>query len=101
MTAQRFALLEGKKVVNIILWDSEEEFEVPEGQIAKPAPDEIGPGWQFTNDWVAPEESPEVIPPPVVEEPDVTSAKLEALRQLTALGITDPVARTIVGLPPA
>ncbi|QFG11006.1 hypothetical protein PBI_LORETTA_24 [Arthrobacter phage Loretta] len=100
MTVERYALIEGENVVNVILWDSEEEFEVAEGLVAKLAPEEVGPGWQFSNDWVPPVASPEPEMPVIVEDPVVTEAKFEALRQLTALGITEPVARTIVGLPP-
>lgn len=100
MAVGRYALLEGENVVNVILWDSEEEFEIPEGLIAKLAPEEVGPGWLFTNDWVPPAALPEPEAPVIVEDPVVTEAKFEALRQLTALGITEPVARTIVGLPP-
>jgi hypothetical protein len=102
VATQRYAILEGTDVVNLILWDSEDEFEVLEGQVLTPAPDEVGIGWKWESDsWIQPPTPEEIIMPPVAEDPAVTSAKLEALRQLTALGITEPVARTIVGLPPA
>lgn len=95
-------MLDGVDVVNLILWDSEEEFEVPEGQVLMSAPDEVGIGWKRESDsWIQPPAPEEVVIPPVAEDPVVTDAKFEALRQLMVLGITEPVARTIVGLPPA
>lgn len=99
MSINRYALLEGDQVVNVILWDDEEDsYEPHEGQVILPALEEINIGWARTNgEWVAPP-VPELEAPPL-EDPSVTEAKITGMNQLMALGITEPVARMIVGLP--
>jgi hypothetical protein len=100
MAIHTYAVLDGEDVTNIILWDSEDEYEAPEGLTVILAPEDVSIGWKRSLDeWIAPV-MPEPEPQPT-EDPAVTEAKFEALRQLTSLGITEPVARTIVGLPPA
>jgi hypothetical protein len=98
-SAVKFAVLDGTTVVNTILLDTTNEFTPPEGHTIKPCPDHISIGWQWAMDlWLAPEE-PEPQPIPA-EDPSVTAAKMSALATLTALGISEDIARTIVGLPP-
>lgn len=101
MTANRYAVVQGEKVTNIILWDDGDAFDAPSGTSLISAPEEVSIGWGYANgEWVEPP-SIETETPVIVEDPTVIEAKMEALRQLVDLGITDPVARTIVGLPPA
>jgi hypothetical protein len=101
MAIQTYAVLDGEDVTNIILWDDiEDEYEAPEGLTVVLAPEEVSIGWKRSLDeWIAPV-LPEPEPQPT-EDPVVTAAKNTAVAQLMALGITEPVARTIVGLPPA
>jgi hypothetical protein len=101
MPVQRFAVLEGEDVVNVILLDNEDaDYVAPEGVTLIPATDAVDIGWKMVTDaWVAPP-VPEPAPAPE-EDPAVLEAKMTALGQLVGLGITDDVARTIVGLPPA
>lgn len=101
MAIQRFAVMNGEEVVNLILWDdSEDEYEAPEGSTVIAAPEEVDLGWKLSLDeWVAPARpEPEPVP---TEDPAVTAAKVTGMNQLMTLGITEPVARMIVGLPPA
>ena len=100
MATQKYVVLEGSKVVNIILWDDEvSEFTAPEGQSVRLVTGEEGIDWELVNDeWVAPP-SPEPIVP--VEDTSVVDAKYSALKELTDLGVSDKNARIIVGLPPA
>lgn len=100
MAEQKYAILEGSKVVNIILWDdANAEFTAPEGQTVRVVTGEEGIDWELVNDvWVAPD-IPE--PPAPVEDTTVLDAKYSALKELTDLGVSDKNARIIVGLPPA
>jgi hypothetical protein len=100
MTIQTYAILEGENVTNLILWDDEaDEYNVPEGLTIRLATDEVSIGWKHVDgSWVAPP-VPEPEPMPT-EDPAVTEAKVTGMNQLMALGITEPVARMIVGLPP-
>lgn len=99
MAIQKYAVLEGSVVVNTILWDDADEYLAEEGQSLLAAVDEVAIGWKHTNgEWVAPPE-PEVEPQPT-EDPAVTAAKTTGMNQLMSLGITEDVARMIVGLPP-
>lgn len=102
MAEQRFAIMDGDKVVNLILWNSDDEYEVLEGHTAVPVADEIGIDWvRSGTEWIQPETVEPLAPPVLVEDPAVTQAKITAMNQLVGLGITEAVARTIVGLPPA
>ena len=102
MPAEKHVVLEGNKVVNIIMWDPEEvnDSGFLEGEAdIRLATDEVGIGWELAND--------EWVPPVVIEEPEVphedptvTEAKYSALKELTDLGISETNARIIVGLPP-
>jgi hypothetical protein len=101
MSIKTYAVLEGEEVVNLILLDDESDYAAPEGTTLVPITDDaVTIGWKMVSDaWVAPPEpEPEVFP---TEDPSVTEAKMTALGQLVGLGISDDVARTIVGLPPA
>ncbi|UVK62846.1 hypothetical protein SEA_ARGAN_23 [Arthrobacter phage Argan] len=102
MSAIRYLLVnEENKVENTILWSSIDEYQAPEGLTIKVCEnDEVGIGWDFIDgEWVnnLPPTVPFEAPP---EDPAVLAAKEDALYQLMNLGITEPVARTIVGLPP-
>lgn len=104
MAEQKYAVLEGSKVVNVILWDPEDVnasgFEVGTDDI-RLATDDVGIGWELANnEWVPPVaiEEPVVVPH---EDPTVTEAKYSALAELVALGVSETNARIIVGLPPA
>lgn len=100
MAIQKYAVLEGSKVVNTILWDDADEYEAEEGRSLVLATDEVSIGWEkVAEEWVAPPE-PEPEPTPT-EDPATTAAKITGMNQLMSLGITEPVARMIVGLPPA
>ncbi|QFP95416.1 hypothetical protein SEA_MAKAI_24 [Arthrobacter phage Makai] len=103
MTEQKYVVLEGSKVVNIILWDDSIEldamFEAPEGHTFQLVTGDEGIGWELVDgEWVAPI-NPE--PPAPTEDPVVLDAKLSALQELTDLGVSEKNARIIVGLPPA
>lgn len=99
MTIQTYAVLDGEEVVNLILWDdAQDEYEAPDGHEVILAPDNVAIGWKKSlGEWVAPP-VPEPEPQPT-EDPAVTQAKITGMNQLMALGITEPVARMIVGLP--
>ena len=95
----KFAIIQDGLVVNMVEWEEDSEWEAPEGCTVFEAPETVGIGWSVVdNEWVAPP-APDPAPQPE-EDPAVLNAKLEAVNQLTALGITEDVARTIVGLPP-
>ena len=99
MTSSKYALIENGEVVNTIIWDDEDDYEVPEGLILFQAPEEVAIGWKVIDDeWVASPPLPD--PEPPAEDSTVLEAKNTAVQQLMALGITEAVARTIVGLPP-
>lgn len=93
----RYALVCDGEVVNVILWDGEEEYTPAEGCEIVEVSDEISIGWtRVDGEWVAPEEPAMEIPE---EDPDVVSAKHSAVAELVALGVSENTARTIVGLP--
>lgn len=97
MTADRYAVLDGDNVVNIILWDSADEYDNPDMDVA-PVPEEVSIGWTRVNgEWVAP--SPVQIDEPPIEDPLVTAAKESAMQELMDMGISEANARIIVGLP--
>ena len=99
MTTRTYAVIEDGYVVNRILWNEDDTYLAPEGTEFYLAPDEVEIGWQRVNEeWIAPT-PPEPLPVPT-EDPVVTEAKRTAVAQLVALGVTESVARTIVGLPP-
>jgi len=87
-------------VTNIILWSGTDEFSAPDGCELIQAPDEVYIGCSREgNEWIIPEPpEPEAAPP---EDPTVTQAKLDALTELTTLGVSEETARVIVGLPAA
>jgi hypothetical protein len=98
MTVQKYAIVEGVDVINIILMADGDLYTPPEGCLVLEAPEDISIGWRMiANDWVAPEEPP--APEQPTEDPDVTAAKYEGLKELTDLGISETTARRIVGLP--
>lgn len=101
MAEQKYVILEGSQVVNIILWDdhTDPDFPVPEGQTVQLATGDEGIGWELVDDeWVS-NLAPE--PPAPVEDTTVLDAKLSALKELTDLGVSETNARIIVGLPPS
>ncbi|QFG13631.1 hypothetical protein PBI_SHEPARD_21 [Arthrobacter phage Shepard] len=104
MAEQKYVVLEGSKVVNVILWDPEDanaaNFELPGTDDIRLATDDVGIGWELANnEWVPP--VAEEQPPIPHEDQSVTDAKYQGLAELMAAGISEPTARLIVGLPPA
>lgn len=103
MAEKKYVVLEGSKVVNVILWDDavdiETHFTAPEGQTIQLAIGDEGIGWELVNsEWVSQLASE---PPAPTEDITVLNAKYSALNELTALGVSETNARIIVGLPPA
>jgi hypothetical protein len=97
MTADRYAVLDGDNVVNIILWDSVDEYDNPDMDV-EPVPEEVSIGWTRVNgQWIAP--SPEPVEDHPAEDPLVTAAKESAMRELMDFGVSETNARIIVGLP--
>jgi hypothetical protein len=93
---ERFALVDGALAVNIILWDSDQEFEVPDGCVLVKVPEDVSPGWTLiAGVWVSPTPVDLEVP---IEDPLVITAKTAALDQLVGLGVSDENARLIVGL---
>lgn len=45
----RYAIVNGTDVVNVIVWDGEEEYVPPEGYFVVPAPDEVSVGWTYVD----------------------------------------------------
>ena len=41
--------MNGTDVVNVIVWDGEEEYVPPEGYFVVPAPDEVSVGWTYVD----------------------------------------------------
>lgn len=95
----RFAIVDNHVVVNVILWDGEEQYEPPEGTFLCEVPDEVSVGWTCVDGVLYPPPPAEPYPEPE-EDPAIQDAKLSALNELTALGVSEATARTIVGLPP-
>lgn len=94
----RYALVKDGEVCSVILWDGETPYEPEEGYAMYEAPDEVAPGWKIVDDqWVAPP-LVEILVPSETEA--IETAKIQALLELTALGVSESTARTIVGLPP-
>ncbi|QCG77519.1 hypothetical protein SEA_DIZZYRUDY_22 [Microbacterium phage DizzyRudy] len=94
----RYALVKDNVVCSVILWDGETPYEPEEGCVMYEVPDEISPGWTIAdNQWAPP--IPVEIPVPSETEA-IETAKIQALLELTALGMSEATARTIVGLPP-
>lgn len=98
MTAQKYAVLDGVDVVNIILLDEADAYTPPDGHQLLPVSDDVSIGWRRAGSVWLPLEEPQVTPQPV-EDPDVTAAKNTAVEELMALGITEATARRIAGLP--
>lgn len=98
----RYALIDGSDVVNVILWDGEEDYEAPDGFLVVPCEDEVSVGWKVNSDgWVPPVLPPAEPDPIPIESSEVLAAKNSALAELVALGVTEATARIIVGLPEA
>ena len=96
MTVQKYAVVDGSAVTNIILLDEESDFTPPPGNLLLPAPENISIGWlRSGNEWVSPTPKPE---PVFTEDPDVTAAKNDALVELTDLGMSEATAKRILGL---
>lgn len=94
-----FALVKDNQVCSIILWDGTTPYEPEEGFTLYEVPEGIAPGWMIVDGaWVAP--LPVDIPEPEVPVTFDDPAKLQAALALTALGIAEDTARTIVGLTP-
>jgi hypothetical protein len=98
MTSQKYAVLDGTDVVNIILLDEADEYTPPEGHLLLPVADDVSIGWRRAGGTWLPIEEPQAVPQPS-EDPDVTAAKYTAVEELMALGITEATARRIVSLP--
>ena len=45
----RYAIVDGTDVVNVIIWDGEEEYPPPDGCLVIPAPDEVSVGWTYVD----------------------------------------------------
>jgi len=101
MSTKTYAVIQDSKVVNMILLDSEAEYLVEENQTLLLATDDAAIGGSVKNGTFVAPVRPEQVSPEVLEDPKVAAAKEEALSQLVGLGVTESVARTIVGLPPA
>lgn len=99
MAVEKYAIVDGSTVINLILLDEGNDFTPPEGCLVLPAPEYISLGWQrMLNDWVAPERP---APERPIEDPSDTTAKNDAVKELTDLGISEATARRIIGLPEA
>lgn len=98
MTSQKYAILDGNEVVNIILLDEEDIYTPPVGHTLVPAQEPVSIGWKWVSDMWLPLEEPQPEPQPT-EDPDVLAAKYEAVEELMALGISESTARRIVSLP--
>jgi len=95
----RYAVLENDEVVNLIMWNSEDEYEPAEHCMVIPVTEEVAIGWKRDGDsWIVPVEPEPELPP--LEDPVVTEARHQAVRELTALGVSEATARVIAGLPP-
>lgn len=85
-------------VTNVILWDGEAEFECSEELIELEGDSLVGPGWWHeSGEWIAPPEEPN--DGALQAELDIIAAREAALQELTAIGVSEATARTIVGLP--
>ena len=94
----RFALLTDGVVTNVINWDGEEEYTPPGGCTIIEVSDDVSIGWSLVEDeWIAPETHDTPAPS---EDEAVAEAKNTAVAALVSLGVSEAVARTIVGLPP-
>lgn len=105
MAEQKYVVLEGSKVVNIIIWDSEDEnsagFDIEGKANIRLATGDVGIGYELVgSEWFAPL-SFEPPSPVYQEDPVVTDAKYQGLAELIEAGISEATARLIVGLPPA
>lgn len=61
--AQRYAMIRGGVVENVVLWDGETDWNPGADWTVTDCPSEVGPGWTY--------EGGEFIPPPIVEpEPE-------------------------------
>lgn len=95
MTDGRYAVLDGENVINVILWNAEDEYESSEGTMLVAAPDYVSPGWTFINgEW----SGPVITEPPLPSEDPTMSAKYAAVEELMALGVSESTARIIAGL---
>lgn len=103
MAEQTYVVLENSKVVNVIMWDSEDEaaasFNPGGNQNIRLATGPVGIGWELIgSEYFAPLSFD---PPAPTEDPTVTDAKYQGLSELMQAGISEATARLIVGLPPA
>jgi len=97
MGAQKYAIVDGTKVVNVILLDISDHYTPPSGHLLLAAPNEVSIGWTKDGDnWSAPQQATTPAP---VESADDVAAKQEAAQELIDAGISEVAARRIVGLP--
>jgi hypothetical protein len=97
MGAQKYAIIDGTKVVNVILLDINDHYIPPSGLLLLAAPNDVSIGWTKEGEnWIAPQQTTTPIP---VESPDDVAAKTEAAQELIDAGISEVAARRIVGLP--
>lgn len=95
-----YAAVKDSKVVNIILLDSREDYEVEKGCGLFEIDPEVSIGWTLVSGvFVAPEPEPSIEMPEPEDSDEVLQAKYTALQELMDLGVTEGPARTIVGLP--
>lgn len=93
----RYALICDDEVVNVILWDGEEEYTPAESYEIIPVTEEVGIGWKRgESGWIVPPEPVFEVPE---EDPTVLQAKLTAVEELKAIGVSEATARAILGLP--
>lgn len=89
----KYACIVNDVVVNVILWDGEEPYTTPEGDLVEAA-DDVSIGWlRREGALVAPPE-PEPEPTPTPESSPVTEA---AVAELVAIGLSEETARLLLG----
>lgn len=96
----KYALINDNNiVVNVVLWDGESVFDTQPQTSLVPLSetDDVSPGYRYENGaWISNEP-----PTPIIDipgNPSIVAAKLTALDELLALGVTESAARIIVGL---
>lgn len=97
--SERHAIIKGENVVNVIMLQEGVDYETPEGERIKPAPEQVAMGWKFREDaWIEPVVVDEPNPEPEPISPEELSAKQVAVNELVKVGISQASARLILGL---
>lgn len=98
MSHTNLFLHNGTEIVNSVLVDDNASYIPPEGLSVLDGALKVGIGYRLVNNqWVAPPGSEEKVIV-ISDEPSVLAAKQKALDELKVIGVSDAVAKTIVGL---